>query len=557
MSQHEQAPASGATLIDKSFSRRRALARGGTLVALAPIAAGLGAAPLLAQEASPVTDDGAANALPRGVTPERVAAAVAQIPELAAGLVGQSGTPGLAVAVVYDDELIYSGGFGVRDVTTGEAVAADTVFLLASVSKPIAATVVSAVVGDGEISWDTKMADLAPGFALHEAWPTRNVTLADLFAHRSGLKDHGGDVLEDLGYGRDEIIHRLRYLEPQYSFRDGYAYTNFGLTAAADAVARSLGTTWEDLSADRLYAPLGMSKTSSLLADYEAQENRAVPHVRDGEEWVVAPMLRDPDPQSPAGGANSNVIDVAQWLRLQLGQGMFDGQEVIPAAALAPMHRPQAFSRIPGDPARDRAGFYGLGLNVSFTDDGAIQWGHSGAFALGAGTAIFMLPGSGFGIVALSNAPGPGASEALCLSVLDLVTTGEVSRDWLALIAGIVAAGAEEAEYSTGTDWAVAPDDATPALPDAAYAGMYHDDFYGDIEIASGSDGLVMRIGPAPLEFPLTHYARDTFSWQPIGENALGQSGLTFLIGPDDTASAFHDEYLAKHGPGLISRVAG
>ncbi|MEZ4564181.1 MAG: serine hydrolase [Thermomicrobiales bacterium] len=523
---------------------------------MAPVVAGPGASPL-AQEASPAASAATGGDLPRGVTPERVASAIAQIPDLATTLLEQSGVPGMAVSVVYDDEVVYSGGFGVRNKETGEAVNADTVFLLASVSKPIAATVVSAVVGDGEISWDTRMADLDPGFALHEAWPTQQVTLADLFAHRSGLKDHGGDVLEDLGYGRDEIIHRLRYLAPQYSFRDGYAYTNFGLTAAAEAVARSLGATWEDLSAERLYAPLGMTRTSSLLADYEAQENRAIPHIRAGGAWVVAPVLRNPDPQSPAGGASSTVIDVAKWLRLQLGQGMYDRQEVIPPAALAPMHRPQAFSRIPGDPARDRTGFYGLGLNVSFTDDGAVQWGHSGAFALGAGTAVFMLPGSGFGIVALSNAPGPGAPEALCLSVLDLVTTGAVSRDWQALIESIVAAGAEEAEYSTGTDWAAAPDNAAPALLDAAYAGTYHDDFYGDIEIASGGDGLVMRLGPAPLEFPLTHYARDTFSWQPIGENALGPSGLTFLVGPDGAASAFHDEYLGKHGPGLISRVAG
>lgn len=542
-------------VLSHTLSRRRALTRAGALAALAPVAASLGATPLLAQEASPVASDAEGNGRARGVTPERVASAVDQIPDLAASILEQSGVPGMAVAVVYDDEVVYSGGFGVRDVNTGEAVDADTVFLLASVSKPLAATVVSAVVGDGEISWNTKMAELDPGFALHEAWPTQNVTLADLFAHRSGLKDHGGDVLEDLGFGRDEIIHRLRYLEPQYSFRDGYAYTNFGLTAAAEAVARSLGTTWEDLSAERLYEPLGMTRTSSRLADYLAQANRAIPHVRDGEEWVVAPMQRDADPQSPAGGASSTVLDVAQWLQLQLGQGVYNGQELIPAAALAPMHRPQAFSRIPGDPAVDRAGFYGLGINVSFTDDGAIQWGHSGAFSLGAATSVFMLPGSGFGIVALSNSIGPGAPEALCLSVLDLVTTGAIANDWFALIQGLLAAGAEEAQYSDVTDWSVLPADAAPSLPDAAYAGMYHDDFYGDIEINAGSDGLVLRIGPAPLEFPLTHYARDTFSWQPIGENALGPSGLTFLVGPEGSATAFHDEYLAKHGPGLIQRV--
>jgi CubicO group peptidase (beta-lactamase class C family) len=546
---------SGASLPGKSFSRRRALTHAGTFAAMAPLAAVLGAAPLLAQDASPVAEDGAGDRLTRGVTPERVAAAVEQIPDLAATVLEQSGAPGMAVAVVFDDEVIFSEGFGVRDVTTGEAVDAETVFMLASVSKPISATVVSAVVGDGEISWNTKMADLDPGFGLHEAWPTENVTLADLFAHRSGLKDHAGDVLEDLGYGREEIIHRLRYLEPQYSFRDGYAYGNFGLTAAANAVARSLGTTWEELSAERLYEPLGMSKTSSLLADFLAQPNHAVPHVRDGEEWVLAPMQRDPDPQSPAGGAYSTVVDVAQWLRLQIGQGRYEGQELIPAAALAPMHLPQSLSRVPGNPAVDRAGFYGLGINVSFTDDGAIQWGHSGAFSLGAATAVFMLPGSGFGIVALSNSIGPGAPEALCLSVLDIVTTGSIGNDWYPFVQGIVAAGAEEENYSEIADWAAPPADAASALSDASYVGMYRDDFYGGIEIAAGSAGLVLRIGPAPLEFPLTHYTRDTFSWQPIGENALGPSGLTFLVGPDGSATAFHDEYLAKHGPGLIERA--
>src|SRR4028118_16717 len=108
---------------------------------------GLGGAARVAQEASRIAEDG----MPRGVTPERVAAAVEQIPELAASVLEQSGTPGMAVAVVYDDEVIYSGGFGVRDVETGEAIDADTVFMLASVSKPLAATVVSSVVGDGEI----------------------------------------------------------------------------------------------------------------------------------------------------------------------------------------------------------------------------------------------------------------------------------------------------------------------------------------------------------------------------------------------------------------------
>lgn len=487
-----------------------------------------------------------------GATKAHAALAVKRAPALAEGLLAQSGVPGMAVAIVYDDALAFAGGFGVREVGKGDRVDADTVFQLASVSKSLAATVVSAVVGKGTVAWESRMADVHPGFALRDAWPTQNVSLADLFAHRSGLPDHVGDVLEDLGFGRDEVLHRLRYLEPEYSFREGYAYTNFGLTAAACAVAEAVGMSWEDLSRDRLCAPLGMTRTSSRFADYMAQPNRAIPHVQEGDAWVVTPMQRDPDPQSPAGGASSTARDVAHWLRLMLGNGVYEGNELIPAAALAPMQRPQAVSRLPANPMRDRAGFYGLGMNVGYTDVGAVQWGHSGAFALGAATAFYMLPASGFGVVALTNGAPSGVPEAFCLSVLELATTGDVTRDWLALVGPMVAA--TEPTYGAGTDWASPPADATPPLPDAAYAGTYRNDYYGDAEIAAVTEGLVLRIGPRALEFPLKHYSRDTFSWQPIGENALGRSGLSFLIGPDGRASAFRDEYLDTDGAGALTR---
>jgi hypothetical protein len=86
--------------------------------------------------------------------------------------------------------------------------------------------------------------------------------------------------------------------------------------------------------------------------------------------------------------------------------------------------------------------------------------------------------------------------------------------------------------------------------------GTYHNDYYGDVEIARGAEGLVLRIGPKPLEFPLTHYDRDTFSWQPEGENAAGRSGLSFLIDPDGRAFAFRDEYLAVDDAGVLLRSA-
>ena len=540
----------------RAITRRQALSQAGAgLAAVGGVLAG-GPGVGLAQDATPNAGEAATDAAPGVVTPERVALAVEQIPHLAETILQQSGIPGMSVAVVYEDEVVYSGGFGERELGKDDAVDAETVFMLASVSKPLSATIVSSVVADGAISWNSTMADVAPGFLMHDAWTTQNVTLADLFSHRSGLKDHGGDVLEDLGFTRDEIISRLHYLEPEYPFRDGYAYTNFGLTAAAEAAAAAVDMTWEDLAEERLYAPLGMTHTSSRQADYLAEPNRAVPHIKDGDTWIVAPVLRDPDPQSPAGGVSSNAVDLAQVLRLQLGEGRYDGQQLIPTEALNPMHRPQAFSRIPADLAHERSGFYGLGLNVSFTDYGAVQWGHSGGFAMGAGTSLLMLPGSAFGVLALTNGLPVGAAEAMCQSVLDLATTGAISRDWLAVSGGRLAAVTEAARYSAIDDWSAVPANAAPPLAHEAYAGTYRNDFYGDVEIVAGDDGLVMRIGPAPLEFPLQHYDRDTFSWAPIGENASGRSGLTFTIGPEGIATAFTDEYLTKLGPGTLSRTA-
>lgn len=535
----------------RRLNRRQALLRTGAGVAT--MAAAGAARYTAAQEATPESSAPPPLAVPGTVTPERAAQAVERVREYAEELLDQTGLPGMAVAIVYDDEVMLAEGFGVREIGTDAAVDADSVFQLASLSKSVAATVVAAVVGYGEVSWQSPLADIAPGFALADAWPTQAVTVADLFAHRSGLPDHGGDVLEDLGYPQAEIIHRLRYLEPEYSFRAGYAYTNFGLTSAAEAVATAAGVPWADLSQRRLYDPLGMDHTSSRFADYMDQPNRAIPHVRDDDTWKVTPQQRDPDPESPAGGVSSNVNDLARWIRLLFGAGTFEGQELIPASALAPVHTPQIVRAPVADPATQPAVFYGLGTDLGYTEFGTPQWSHSGAFALGAGTAYYLLPASKFGVIALTNGAPIGVAEALCLDILDVAQRGEVSRDWLSLISSVFAAMGVP-QYGTGTAWDIPPDPLTPARPLDSFLGTYENDFYGDVTIIGSGDGLALQIGPQPREFTLTHYDRDTFSWQPTGENASVRSGLSFTIGPGGTATAFEDEYLAWGGSGVFSK---
>jgi len=146
--------------------------------------------------------------------------AIAELDKLAQKEIDNNVVPGLAIAVVFQDKLVYAKGFGVREVGKPEKVDADTVFQLASVSKPLGATVVAALVGEGKIMWDSKISHLDPTFELYDPWVTREITIRDTYAHRSGLPEHSGDLLEDLGYDRAQVLYRLRFQKRCSSIRE-------------------------------------------------------------------------------------------------------------------------------------------------------------------------------------------------------------------------------------------------------------------------------------------------------------------------------------------------
>ncbi len=486
-------------------------------------------------------------------TRDKVTAALPELDNTIRAMMKQTGVPGLAVAIVHRDEVVSLKGYGVRQVNRPEPVDADTVFQLASMSKPIAATVVAAVIGDGVVRWDDPIVKHTPEFALQDAWVTREVTLRDMFCHRSGLPDHAGDALEDIGYDRAEVLHRLRYIKPASSFRSTYAYTNFGLTAAAVAAARASGKSWEDLSAERLYRPLDMTRTSSRFKDFMAATNRASGHVKLDGTWV-AKYTRDADAQSPAGGVSSSVRDIAQWLRLQLGRGSTGGHKIVDSAALDETHRPQIVSGPPANPMVDRASFYGLGWGVNYDERGTIRWNHSGAFNLGAATCVNVIPSEQLAITVLTNAFPIGVAEAICRIFLDLALTGKVERDWLALF-GPALAATMAPDYGTAVDYAKPPQQPTAALPTRAYAGRYYSDLYGPASILASSDGLALTLGPKPNSYALRHYDRDVFTYQPTGENAYGPSAVTFQIGASGNATAVTIENLDITGQGRFERA--
>jgi CubicO group peptidase (beta-lactamase class C family) len=162
------------------------------------------------------------------------------------------------------------------------------------------------------VQWADPVVSHLPDFALSVPYATENVSYGDLFSHRSGLPDHAGDLLEDLGYDQQYVLHALRLLRLD-PFRATYAYTNFGLTAAAVSAAAAAGMNWASAADAILFGPLGMSATSYRYSDFLAQTDRAAMHVRINGRWYQK-YARDADPEAPAGGASSNVLQMADVL---------------------------------------------------------------------------------------------------------------------------------------------------------------------------------------------------------------------------------------------------
>jgi len=531
-------------------------------VALSAVACGRATTPAAGGDRSPATTAAPTTTLlPAPVIPvpplldrADVERAVAQLDELAERAMERTGVPGIAIAVVHQDEVVYAEGFGVREVGRPEPVDADTVFQVASVSKPVASTVVAGVVGRGTIgSWDDPVVRYNPRFALKGPYVTEHASFADLFSHRSGLYTGAGDLLEDLGWGRDHILGLLDQ-QPLDEFRASYNYSNFGLTMGGEAAAIASGASWEDLADSTLFGPLGMASSSYRHADYEARDNKAIIHVEEAPGAWRPNNVRNADAEAPAGGLSSSVNDMAKFIRLQLGRGTFDGQPVVDPGALQTTHVPHQEISHPDDPAT-RTQFYGLGWNVSTDDQGRVRLDHSGAFASGAATNVMLLPGEDLGIVTLTNGSPLGIPEAINNAFFDAAQNGSPTVDWLAYYEQVVRAvlAGEQPE----TDYAEPPADATSPRALDAYTGTYANSYYGPLEVSADGDALSMTMGPpeAPTTFALTPYDGDTFSFQTIGENAAGLSGAIFTVGDSGAADSVVLEFYDQRGLGTFTRA--
>jgi CubicO group peptidase (beta-lactamase class C family) len=416
------------------------------------------------------------------------------------------GTPGMAVAIVAGDRIVYSRGFGQREAG-GLPVTPETIFQIGSISKSFTASLVGQLVDEEKLSWTERVVDRLPDFQMYDPWVTREFTVEDTMSQRSGMAPYAGDFLAFMGRSREEMMEAIRRARPISSARTQFAYVNNLWLVAARLVETCTGKSWESNVQERIFEPLNMTaSTTGLEAFYDAP-NHATPHQRGArgavalpESWPFAAWVYN---YGPAGGINSNVLDMARYARMQLS-GAVDGRVILSKTALDHLHSPHIFvANTPAFPAESvpEVGLmsYCLGFIRQEPIPQPILW-HNGGTS-GCKSVLGLFPHSEVAIVVLTNFADTELPEALMYKLYDLILERpeqDYSANFLAT---------HKAKIPPRP---VRPLQPAPHLPLKAYAGTYLNETYGRLTVSVDGDGLKALLGQ-DIAMRLEPWNRDTF----------------------------------------------
>jgi len=447
--------------------------------------------------------------------------------------------PGMTVAVVKDGKIIFVRAYGVKTAGGSDPVTTDTVFEIGSTSKAFTAALVALEVDSGRMKWDDPVIRYLPDFQMSDPWITKEFTLTDALAHRSGLEEKWGQDMATLGYNRSGMIHALRYAEPVTSFRSQYRYQNIFFMVAAAAVENTSRMSWEDNLRTRIFSPLSMKSASIGYDELRSAPDHVSLHmIGELPDGTLGPVPADPDSQfnygtdrlGPAGSINANVKDMATWAIFQLGNGTFDGTRLMSPENLAYMHTPQIL--MPGDSTADSKSYYCQGWIYREMNGTPSVVKHTGE-TMGNHAYVLLVPRENLGIVVLANEAGHSLNE-------------DVGDTFYRMYFGIDNAGTSSGTTDPNKeikDFLFHPPEARPAnpaspLPLTGYTGTYTSNVYGTATVAEVNGNLTMTLGRTPetqVTFSLSPWDKNTFSstcpawkWGPAYDGRV-----TFGTAPD------------------------
>ena len=417
--------------------------------------------------------------------------------------------PGMAVAIVHNDELVYAQGFGELGLEQSDPIDQHTLFGVASTSKAMTAATLAMLVDEGKIDWDDRVIEHLPYFRLSDPWVTHEVRIRDLLSHQVGVGRMTGNQIRYMPTAsREDVIRQMRYHEFEAPFRSRYVYSNVMYSVAGEIVAAVSGKSWDEFMAERLFTPLNMTRSNTSITHFSnGDSNIALPHQYiEGE--IVPIARRNFDNVGPSASVNTSVHDMAQWIRLQLGDaGVYEGERLLSDEVMREMHRPQV-SLNRGD-REEPLSAYGFGWSLG-EYRGYATSSHGGATD-GFNTSLTLVPALELGIVVITNT-FDGYRPAVVNEIVDRVA--ELPEyDWQSHFYDDFQVRFEQAMSDRQSIIDARETDTQTRFSEAQMIGRYEDKLYGQVEVfRNDQGGLSLHFwddGESLLD--LEHWHHDTW----------------------------------------------
>lgn len=442
--------------------------------------------------------------------------------------------PGLAVAVVQGDDVIYLRGFGYADVAHGREVTAETVFYIASSTKSFTGTAAAILDLRGELDLDATLADYLPQARLQEPLDPSKITLRDLLTHTHGISNDGPVTFRSAYSGAAPHDQMVELLYEHGEAEDGrtFLYSNIGYNVASLAMDEELGMSWKDVLAREIFEPLGMSHTTGYVSRVPHDE-LALPYSIEAVGFIERHYAKSDENMHAAGGLVTTAADLARWLEANLNDGRLDGEQVIPAEAIREAQRPQA------EQDRDFMKFkrtgYGLGWNTgSYEGEPFVH--HFGGFS-GFHSHISFMPEHDVGVAVLANDAflGSRMADVVARYIYDTLLAKEGVNEKYALELVEISDGAAEIRGQVAADRARrAARPQTLPHPLYAYAGVYENPAIGSVEFKVVGDGLEATMGPLWSAVEVYDHTKDALRVELSGSGTV----VVFEFGDGERATS-------------------
>ncbi len=411
---------------------------------------------------------------------------------------------GLAVAIVKDGQVVLAKGFGYKNFKDKTPVDENTIFGIGSTSKAFGAATIGVLVHEGKLKWDDKVIDHLPEYRLSDPYVTRELTVRDLLCHRSGVETN--DAIWFGSVSRDDIVYKARFLKQNASLRSQFDYHNIMVLTAGQVAARITGKSWDEVVREKIFQPLGMSRSCTSIRDFDQYTNVATPHIPKEGKLIPISWLNI-DNVGPAGSVNSCVADLAKWIQLHLGNGKFQGKEIWNANIQREMHSPQSILSTRMAAAAlfkiaKHAHFSLYGLGWMMNDYRGKKIVHHGGATDGMGAFIGLVPEEKLGVAVVHNTSYTMLLSSLTYRIIDAYL-GVPEEAWMDLKPIKMPARPKMPE-------AKLPADVSPSLPLEKYTGVYTHQIYENIKVELKDGKLVLNFDLYPTAV-LEHKYLDTF----------------------------------------------